>query len=257
MPHFVGMIPGFLRKALRERPAAEDPPHVDLDHAGRPIRVALRRVTQARRFTLRVSATTGEVVLTLPRRASLTEALRFADRQSGWIAARLEAVPQTIALEPGAIVPLRDVPHRIVHRPAVRITTIENHDGEYQLVIGGAASHVGRRVTDFLKQEARRDIEAAVTKYAASLSVRPAGITLKDTKSRWGSCAASRRLAFSWRLVFAPSFVLDYLAAHEVTHLREMNHSARFWRLLNGVCADTDRAEHWLKMNGAKLHRYR
>ena len=109
------MIPGFLRKGLRERPVAEDPPHVDLDHAGRPIRVALRRVTQARRFTLRVSATTGEVVLTLPRRASLTEALRFADRQSGWIAARLESVPQIIPLEAGAIVPIRDVPHRILH----------------------------------------------------------------------------------------------------------------------------------------------
>ena len=251
------MIPGFLRKGLRERPVAEDPPHVDLDHAGRPIRVALRRVTQARRFTLRVSATTGEVVLTLPRRASLTEALRFADRQSGWIAARLEAVPQTIPLEPGAIVPLRDIPHRIVHRPEARLTMIENREGELHLVVGGAASHISRRASDFLKREARRDLEIAVNKYAAALAVRPASIALKDTKSRWGSCASSRRLAFSWRLIFAPPFVLDYLAAHEVTHLREMNHSARFWRLLNGICPETDRAEHWLKMNGAKLHRYR
>lgn len=251
------MIPGFLRKGLRERPVADDPPHVDLDHAGRPIRVALRRVTQARRFTLRVSATTGEVVLTLPRRASLTEALRFADRQSGWIAARLESVPQIIPLEAGAIVPIRDVPHRILHRPEARLTTIENHQGEYHLVIGGAVTHVSRRASDFLKREARRDLDVAVAKYAAALSVRPAGISLKDTKSRWGSCASSRRLAFSWRLIFAPSFVLDYLAAHEVTHLREMNHSPRFWRLLNGVCPETERAEHWLKMNGAKLHRYR
>lgn len=257
MPHFVGMILGFSRKAGRDTHAADDPPHVDLDHAGRPIRVALRRVAQARRFTLRVSATTGEVVLTLPRRASLTEALRFADRQSGWIAARLEAVPQTIPLTHGAIVPLRDVPHRIVHRPDVRLTQIENRDGEFHLIVGGAALHVGRRVGDVLKREAKADLEAAVQKYATALNVRPSGLTLKDTKSRWGSCAASRRLSFSWRLILAPSFVLDYLAAHEVTHLREMNHSDRFWRLLYDMCPETDRAELWLKMNGAKLHRYR
>lgn len=251
------MIPGFTRKARQNKQALDDPPHVDLDHAGRPIRVALRRVTQARRFTLRVSATTGEVVLTLPRRASLTEALRFADRQSGWIAARLEAVPQSIPLVHGAIVPLRDVPHRIVHRPEARLTQIENHDGEFHLVVGGATLHVSRRVSDLLKREAKRDLEAAVQRYAAVLNVRPAGITLKDTKSRWGSCASSRRLSFSWRLILAPDYVLDYLAAHEVTHLREMNHSDRFWRLLYDACPDTDRAELWLKMNGAKLHRYR
>lgn len=251
------MILGLTRKGTRDRHAADDPPHVDLDHAGRNIRVALRRVTQARRFTLRVSATTGEVVLTLPRRASLTEALRFADRQSGWIAARLEAVPQIIPLEPDAVVPVRDIPHRIVHRPDMRLTRVEIHEGENHLVIGGAVTHVGRRTNDFLKREAKRDLEAAVQKYAAALSVRPAGLTLKDTKSRWGSCASSRRLAFSWRLILAPSYVLDYLAAHEVTHLREMNHSDRFWRLLYDVCPDTDRAEDWLKMNGAKLHRYR
>lgn len=251
------MILGLMRKGTRDRNAADDPPHVDLDHAGRPIRVALRRVAQARRFTLRVSATTGEVVLTLPRRASLTEALRFADRQSGWIAARLEAVPQIIPLEPGAVVPVRDIPHRIVHRPESRLTQVENREGENHLIIGGALNHVGRRANDFLKREAKRDLEAAVLKYAAALSVRPAGLTLKDTKSRWGSCAASRRLAFSWRLILAPSYVLDYLAAHEVTHLREMNHSDRFWRLLYGVCPETDRAEDWLKRNGAKLHRYR
>ena len=251
------MILGLTRKGLRDRNAADDPPHVDLDHAGRAIRVALRRVAQARRFTLRVSATTGEVVLTLPRRASLTEALRFADRQCGWIAARLESVPQIIPLEPDAIVPLRDIPHRLVHRPEMRSTQIENRDGEFHLVVGGTLTHVSRRTTDFLKREAKRDLEAAVQKYAAALNVRPAGLSLKDTKSRWGSCASSRKLAFSWRLIFAPAYVLDYLAAHEVTHLREMNHSDRFWQLLYGICPETDRAEDWLKMNGAKLHRYR
>jgi predicted metal-dependent hydrolase len=154
-------------------------------------------------------------------------------------------------------VPLRDVPHRIVHRPEMRLTQIENREGEFHLIVGGAALHVSRRVGDVLKREAKADLEAAVQKYAAALNVRPSGITLKDTKSRWGSCAASRRLSFSWRLILAPSYVLDYLAAHEVTHLREMNHSDRFWHLLNDICPETERAELWLKINGPKLHRYR
>lgn len=251
------MILNFFRNTASEKAGRDDPSHVDLDHQGRPIRVALRRVAQARRFTLRVSATTGEVVLTLPRRASLKEALRFADRQSDWIAARLQTIPAIIPLAPGSVVPLRDEPHRIIHRPDQRLIHIEQHEGERHLIVGGAALHVGRRVSDLLKREAKRDLEQAVQKYAAALDVRPAGITLKDTKSRWGSCASSRRLAFSWRLILAPPFVLDYLAAHEVTHLREMNHSDRFWHLLYGLCAETDRAEDWLKRNGAKLHAYR
>jgi predicted metal-dependent hydrolase len=253
----LGMILNFLRNKTSERQASDEPPHVDLDHQGRPIRVALRRIAQARRFTLRVSATTGEVVLTLPRRANWKDAVRFADRQSEWIAARLDKIPDIIPLAHGSLIPLRDEPHRIIHRPDQRGLHILRSENEAQLIVGGAAHHVSRRVSDALKREAKHDLEKAVQKYASALDVRPAGITLKDTKSRWGSCAASRRLAFSWRLILAPPFVLDYLAAHEVTHLREMNHSDRFWRLLHGLCPETERAEEWLKRHGAKLHAYR
>jgi hypothetical protein len=113
-----------------------------------------------------------------------------------------------------------------------------------------------RRVADFLKREAHRDIEAAVARHARSIGVKPKRIAVRDTVSRWGSCSATGGLSFSWRLILAPPFVLDYLAAHEVAHLVHLNHSPKFWSLLRRACPETNRAEAWLKAHGANLHRY-
>ena len=124
------------------------------------------------------------------------------------------------------------------------------------IVVGGAAEHCARRLTDFLKREARADFEAAVARHAARLGVSIARVQVKDTTSRWGSCSSSGALAFSWRLILAPPSVLDYLAAHEVAHRREMNHGAAFWRHTRMLAPHTDEAEAWLKANGAGLHRY-
>jgi hypothetical protein len=115
---------------------------------------------------------------------------------------------------------------------------------------------VARRVRDFLEAEAKRDLSAAVKRYTARLGVDASRITVRDTKSRWGSCSAKGALNFSWRLILAPPFVLDYLAAHEVGHLKEMNHSSRFWRVVHGLCPRTDEAEDWLKRHGTELHRF-
>jgi predicted metal-dependent hydrolase len=81
-------------------------------------------------------------------------------------------------------------------------------------------------------------------------------IGVRDTASRWGSCSSDGALSYSWRLIFAPAFVLDYLAAHEVAHCRELNHSARFWRVVDQLTPERRRGEAWLKANGNSLHRY-
>jgi len=109
---------------------------------------------------------------------------------------------------------------------------------------------------DFLKREAGKDIEAAVKRYAKAIGATPKRIAVRDTVSRWGSCSSTGGLSFSWRLILAPPFVLDYLAAHEVAHLIHLNHSPRYWTLLRRACPDTDRAENWLKVHGASLHRF-
>jgi hypothetical protein len=111
-------------------------------------------------------------------------------------------------------------------------------------------------VHDFLKREARRELQKSAQAHAEALSVRVKRLSIRDQSSRWGSCTSAGSLSFSWRLILAPPFVLDYLAAHEVAHLVEMNHSPRFWRVVARVCPSVERAKRWLDTYGNDLHRY-
>jgi len=251
-------------RLLRDR--AQAPPSASiltLAHADEIIVVSLRRLPSARRFTLRVRFAARDAVLTMPMRASLRDARDFAQRHAAWIAARLNRLPAAIPFAHGAIVPLRGVDHAIAHRPDTRGTVWAEaavaalRDAPTMtLCVAGAAEHVHRRVQDHFKREARRDIEAAVLRYTQALGVEPRGVGLRDPVSRWGSCSASGSLNFSWRLIMAPPFVLDYLAAHEVAHLSHLDHSPRFWALTRRLCPATDRAEAWLAAHGAHLHKY-
>jgi predicted metal-dependent hydrolase len=220
--------------------------------------VRLRRHRQARRYTLRIAAATREVILTIPPRGTLKEARAFAQKHGGWIAARLGRLPEAVRFGHGIVVPLRGVPHRIEHRHGVRGTvwTESNGAGERLLCVAGEAPHVDRRIGDFLRREARRELEAASFRFAADLGVRVRRVAVRDQASRWGSCSTAGVLSYSWRLILAPGFVLNYLAAHEVAHLAEMNHSARFWRLVERLCPDHARAKVWLDVHGSDLHRY-
>lgn len=220
--------------------------------------IRLRRHRQARRYTLRIHPASHEVILTMPPRGTVRDARDFAERHGGWIAARLGRMPQAAPFAPGTLVPLRNHPHRIVHRAGERGTvwTETGATGAKLLCVAGGADHMARRVRDYLIREARRDLEAAVSRHAAALGVKPKRLTVRDQTSRWGSCSTTGMLSFSWRLILAPPHVLDYLAAHEVAHLVEMNHSPRFWRLVASLCASVDRAKSWLDAHSTELHRY-
>ena len=238
---------------LRPAPPATD--RFEIATEVGPVTVALRRHRRARNYTLRLAGPGHSPVLTLPARGSLREARAFLDRHVGWLASQMRKLPQARPIEHGATIPLRGAAHRVHHagtsRGAVRIEP--DADGA-RLVVAGAPEHLRRRVVDFLKKEAKRDLEPAVLRYAARLGVTVTGIKVRDQRSRWGSCSASGQLSFSWRLILAPPFVLDYLAAHEVAHLKEMNHSRRFWRLCELLCPDTKKARDWLAAHGAGLH---
>jgi len=238
---------------------------ITLAHADATIVVSLRRLASARRFTLRVRFAARDAVLTMPARASLREARDFAERHAAWIASRLNRLPETIPFAQGSVVPLRGVDHALVHRPGARGPVwIEAAAGDalasggpdLALCVSGQPEHFHRRVRDYLKREARRDLESCVERHARALGLAPRGVGLRDPVSRWGSCSATGSLNFSWRLVMAPPFVLDYLAAHEVAHLVHLDHSRRFWALARRLCADADRAEGWLAAHGAHLHKY-
>jgi predicted metal-dependent hydrolase len=252
-------------RLLRDTSASSaDGAVITLTHAGETIAVALRRMPTARRFTLRVRFAARDAVLTMPQRASLRDAREFAERHAAWIAARLNRLPARILFEHGAILPFRGVDHLVEHRPCSRGTVwIEGRDDApasdepgFSLCVAGRAEHLDRRLRDHFKREARRDLEAAVTRHTHALGLVPRSVGLRDPVSRWGSCSASGSLNFSWRLVLAPPYVLDYLAAHEVAHLVHLDHSPKFWALTRGLCAETERAEAWLAAHGAHLHKY-
>jgi predicted metal-dependent hydrolase len=218
-----------------------------------PVRV--RRSSQARRLTLRVSDTQRDVFLTLPNRASLASALAFLQQQKEWIADCRAAWAPLVPLADGSLMPLRGVPHRIrrVEGPGEP----ETIDGpQPELVVPSRPERLHSRLLAFLRAQARRDLQAAVGRHAAVLGLPLPAVRIGDPRSRWGSCSAKGSLSFSWRLILAPPHVLRYVAAHEVAHLRELNHSQRFWGLVMQLDPEYRAAEAWLKRHAAGLHRY-
>ncbi len=214
--------------------------------------MAWRRSARARRVSLRIDPARGAVVVTLPLSVSTAAGLALLRREAGWVAARLARLPARAAFVAGGHVPIGDLDYRIRHQPD-GLGGVWLEAGE--IVVGGEVCFLARRVEDFLRREARRQLAPLVAEMAAKLGVRAARLSVKDTRSRWGSCSAAGRLAFSWRLVMAPSFVQRYVVAHEVAHLRHLDHSARFWALVASLTPDHARARAWLAAHGPRLLR--
>jgi len=221
--------------------------------AGLPVPLELRESARARRMTLRVDAGRGLIQVVVPVGLPDREIQRFVTRHDGWVRERLAALPPQLPFADGAVVPVLGVDHVVRHTPDLRGGT-RCQDGV--LLVGGQPEHVARRVRDFLAAEAKRELAARARDKAARLGARVAAVTVRDTRSRWGSCSSTGRLSFSWRLILTPDAVLDYVVAHEVAHLKEMNHSPRFWALCAGLTADVKAPRAWLRANGARLLRY-
>ncbi len=219
-----------------------------------PVEVHLRRSGRARRFALRVSRLDGRVTLTLPAGAREGDALAFLRAQEKWLRRTLAALPEATALKvvPGMMLPVEGQMCRIVTCTgrAVRI-------GEGVLEVPGTEEQAGARIAAFLKVLARDRLARAVSVHAARIGRPYSRLTLRDTRSRWGSCSHDGGLMFSWRLILAPPSVLDYVVAHEVAHLAEMNHSPRFWAVVAGLCPGWRAERAWLHRHGPDLHRYR
>jgi predicted metal-dependent hydrolase len=226
---------------------------VAFDVDGRQITLAVRRSARARRIGLRIDPVRSNAELIVPRRVGLAEALRFADGKRAWIAQRLAALPETVQFADGVAIPVGGETLTIRHRADGRGPV--HRDGD-ALLVSGAAEHHGRRVRDWLKAHARAVLAARSHALAARIGRRVTGIRLGDPKSRWGSCSPDGGLAYSWRLILAPPDVLEYVVAHEVAHLQELNHSRRFWRLVGDLVPDVDGPRAWLRRNGTRLLRY-
>ena len=221
---------------------------------GRAVEVTMRLNPRARRLIVKVNPSTGEVTVVAPSQRALDRALDFARGETPWIARQLARVPKPIALVLGARIPLRGREHEIVKGDRNGPAQLDSQ--AHVIRVGGQDVYAPRRIADFLKREARKVLELRTRDYAARIDARVRRVTVRDTSSRWGSCSTSKSISYSWRLILAPEFVLDYVVAHEVAHLREMNHSPRFWRVVKTLVADIESPQRWLRKNGAALHRY-
>ena len=231
-----------------------DDPIKSLRMADRRVPVVVRRNARARRISIRVDTANDSIVLTLPTRGSLREGLRFMAEKSTWIERRVADLPPRVPFEAGAVVPVhgrdRVVRHGALHGRAVELTADV-------VRVPGTPVRLPDRLEAWLREEARRAVGRLARDMAARIHRPIRRITVRDTRSRWGSCSANGNLSFCWRLVLAPPSVLRYVVAHEVAHLAEMNHGPRFWRLVRHLAGeDIDTPQEWLRRHGPALHRY-
>ena len=221
------------------------------------ISVRLRVNERARRFTLRLEPSGNGAVLTVPPGAPLTEARMFLLRQSDWLSRAMQRRPKRVAVGPGSVLPVAGEEVEIVVVDGPRRAPLLR---EGRLILSGhgaRGAQVGIRVAAFLKTRARDALVPAARRYARMLGRKPVAISLRDTRSRWGSCSSAGRLSFSWRLAMAPPEVLDYVAAHEAVHLAEMSHAPRYWAALEKILPDYHPHRAWLKREGRRLHGFR
>ncbi len=216
-----------------------------------PVPLTLRRSARARRITLRVSQLDGRVTLTLPRGVAEAEAIGFAQSREAWIRDHLAARPDAVQVDIGVTIPVEGAQCTLVPVPGRRVVAKNSEIGV------PATGNAGTRVQAWLKTLARDRLAEAADQYARMLGTPYTRLTLRDTRSRWGSCTSAGGLMFSWRLIMAPPEVLDYVAAHEVAHLREMNHSAAFWDVVTDLYGPYAQARRWLHESGSALHRFR
>jgi predicted metal-dependent hydrolase len=218
------------------------------------LEVVFRRHASARRLVLRLNPEGTAALVTVPHGVSRSHALDFVKRSGEWLAKRLKQRGDNIALCPGNKIPFRGEDHEIRHVESRR-GTVTADPLAHIIHVPGEPAHVPRRLRDWLKAVARAELTEATQRYAKAMDVSYRRISIRDQKSRWGSCSAAGDLSYSWRLILTPSYVLDYVAAHEAAHLKHHDHGPRFWRLVLTHCPEASRAKAWLKANGQDVHR--
>lgn len=236
---------------FKPRPAIPDVTHIDIDGA----RVAVSVKVSGRAKSYRLSLPPGRPpLLTLPANGRWREAEAFLERHRHWLAARISRAPEAAPFADGGTVPLRGVPHRIIATGQVRgrVQVVADGDGP-TLLVPGDPEHQARRLTDWLREQALADLQGRTGFHAARLGVTVRMVRLRDQRSRWGSCSSTGTITYNWRLILAPPFVLDYVAAHEVAHLVEMNHSPAFWAAVERTLPEYQKGRAWLKAHGATL----
>lgn len=246
-------MPGLLRRFVTAFAEPAPEPHVLLIDDQR-VTVNFRKHGTAKRIVLRLARDSTGVVVTIPKRVSRARGMAFVEKSVPWISRQLKLRKPQTALGHGSTIPLRGFPHQInaIHQ---RRGLISVDPESCAIHVPGDPKHLPRRLRDWLKALAKAELTEASNRYAKAMNVKLGRISIRDQKSRWGSCSSSGDLSYSWRLILAPPHVLDYVAAHEVAHRLEMNHGPRFWRQVLTHCPQAGEAKRWFKTHGTGLHR--
>ena len=226
-------------------------PHVDIEGEDVPVRI--RRNPRARRISMRADAVKREIRITMPTYAPTSSAMEFVAQKRQWIAARLQSAPDAAPIMPESEIAIEGEAHRIVWHPDLP-RAIARREGELRL--GGPEAMVGPRILRWVKAEARRVYAADIAEYCARAGEAVPRLSLGDPRSRWGSCSSRGTISLSWRLMMAPAHVRRSVIAHEVAHMRHMDHSKDFYAWLDSLYeGDRKVADRWLKMHGTGLQR--
>lgn len=220
------------------------------DVLGMEIKVV--QVARSRRISLRIDEKQRIPVLSIPKFCSIKKAKIFILEHKDWIVDSLAKIPSKITLKNKDIISLGGKEIEICHDRFRRGTSLENG----VLAVGGDECFLHRRVMDFAKKYAKNVLCEKTYEAAKKLDCKVHRITLKDTKSRWGSCSSKNNINYNWRVILAPEFVIDYLVCHEVSHLKYQNHSKEFWQCLADMCPNFEEGRYWLKTNGKELFSY-
>ncbi len=233
-------------------------PH-SLNIDGERVAIVVTINRRARRIILKVDGLERLIQVTCPGKSYQREALAFVKERKAWIADRLAEAPARRPFAPGEIIPVGGEPHLIAHAPGKRIgVRVQPATGRNPAVItvGGDANFVARKITDWLRQTAREKLTQETDKFCKVLNKRRRKVSVRDGRTRWGSCSSDGSLCYSWRLILAPPAVLSYVAAHEVSHLIHLDHSAKFWAVVDKICDNRKSAERWLTTKGPSLYGY-
>jgi predicted metal-dependent hydrolase len=214
--------------------------------------VLWRRHARARRITLRIDPGQGQVIVTLPARAARAAGRALLNEHAGWVAAQLASLPAVAPLQDGGSVAIDGEP-RLIRCVGGQRGSAWVEDGIIH--VPGEAQSLPKTVGKLLRAEARRRLTRQAEAKSVQAGVAFTRVCVRDTRSRWGSCSAQGALMFSWRLVMAPPFVQDHVVAHEVAHLRHLDHSPSFWALADTLSPHRRAAVSWLQREGPRLLR--
>jgi len=234
-----------------------DGSQLDLD--GCPVRLKVN--PRARRVSLRLDVVRREVVATAPTVRRLKDAAAFAGQRRAWIAAQLAALPDAARLAPGETIEVLGRPCRLVSTARRADAGLAEDADGLRLSAQGEGAIFALRAGRLLRAHALSVMRERTAHHAAALGCPAPAVAVTDTRSRWGSCkpaaagaAACGTVRYSWRLVLAPWFVADYVAAHECAHLKEANHGPKFWALVRQQVGPERAARAWLRAHGSRLH---